>query len=322
MLSKKIIMLSAVSISAGSVIVSLASNSLFNFVDEDSKIDGSYSWSPRYIEGVTEVVGVNDMTSDDMLISAWYYNTTSGSYSSYSTNYYIGVNLLDDANFGDMGVRYNNVGEYNGVVVDMEWIFEGASSINTDNHPSFLGTNTGVNRYAHPVIIFRKDKIFMRVLSYSCFNPVIRCTFYEHGTNKTMDVDGHILFCDLDASERMYFSNDVSEVLLKEYTTAYEFDYMSKSYIGHETSSISDSWSSLNDTDKEGWVCVNFDNTSEFLFSFSSSEPNYSNLTTLTRTGGRDLYSYGDAFSEYTTPGIHKEGLKLLDKLVTSQLRM
>lgn len=285
--------LSGVCIAALMFTISHANTLQIKYVSDEYLIDGKYSWTPRYDADTSDIIPINAVPDDELWKYRWYNTSGDGGFT-YQNLGDVYVDLSDESKWGDLGWRVTNIGVYNGVSVDVEIIFEGADKVSDKYIYEYNGLS-----YVNTPLMIAKD-ISWRMSAYYADNPWFSISFYEHGTDIPYNITGQFTFGDIDGMERIGFSDDISTVLIKDYSPLEVFELNSTTHIGHRTSVGNDTVDS-----KEYWVCVLLDDVSRF-------ELTYTNGTAVSSAkswykGMNENSIYYDAFGVYTTPGLHKK---------------
>lgn len=150
-------------------------------VNNATLLSSEYSWSPKFISGVTQAVpfGNTDYSDDN------YSTNNSNPDNAYS------VRITSNNQKGNIGIRYNNVGTYNGNIIDLK--------ITVVDWSYVQPANSSAKNY--PTIFFHKNNIDIHISSTPAIDkPVYRYTFYKHGTEEQISVKGHFTFCDMDGN--------------------------------------------------------------------------------------------------------------------------
>ncbi len=157
-------------------------------IDSQTPIDGNYGFSFKWIDGVTTAVPLN-MPNDEGCLSIrkeeMKVNTV--------------CTTLSDSVKGRSGIRYNNVGSYNGTDVDLKVTVTDWTSLNPkEDNESFYALTSNIAFY-----ISRIDNIKLKF------------QFLKHGTDTPLNIKGYITLDDLDYNQ--YFEFDTSSAIVKQY---------------------------------------------------------------------------------------------------------
>ena len=182
-------------------------------------VSAEYAFSPRFIEGVTTCEKVN----------AAYYITPSTYYDVWRggrkdgkgymitpdiATYNRMWSLIDYSNLNkEIGIRYNNVGTYNGQIVDLIATVK-VSSINAESLTATVpleGETKG--RYNRPMIgFFTASRIAFNSSMRNVGDLTVKCTYYKHGTNTTMNLKSFFSLTDIDPGECFTTISGIDEV--------------------------------------------------------------------------------------------------------------
>ena len=163
------------------------------------KLDSQYSWGYRFIPGVTTVthggftnewqnLGWNGSLSDPSQRKPSPF-TSSGWVTSHNNGEVLYIPL--DTTPGQAWVRYNNVGVWNGQIVDLKFtIWESDRKMGQDM----------INAGSRPTLAVKTNDIAFALTKYNCRDMWMEATFLKHGTNEKMpnDFKYHLTFHDMD----------------------------------------------------------------------------------------------------------------------------
>lgn len=220
-------------------------------------MDGDYSFSPRFIDGITTVEVVNSDDYDEPLTLSMSWNWrgqlkdtyTNGlrdaqihwtaDYDNLGVLLYLG-DTPDNMSIGHKGVRYKNVGSYNGDIIDLEIIptdingytYGEIEEINNNN-----SLYTGVPLYTAPLFAYFTDRIGFYLVDTALHTDLLgnnmyysdyTFTFYYDGTDELADIKYKVGIDDIDWCQFIEVGNstDVNIVLscdtMLEQTTVYD----------------------------------------------------------------------------------------------------
>ena len=153
-------------------------------------IDSYYSFAPKFTPGVSwaEFYGCRSYDSSALFRNE---GATSGRLPTNSHLALLSSNAV--VRSGTIGVRYNNVGYYNGSAVDLKIMLVDGEirTATTTTHPE---SNM-------PSVAFMDNNIDIYQQSYQTRNFVWQFTFYIRGTNTPISVPFHANFKDIDNTE-------------------------------------------------------------------------------------------------------------------------
>lgn len=153
-------------------------------------IDSYYSFAPKFTPGVSWAEFYGCRSYDD---GALFRNegASSGRLPANSHLALLSSNAL--VRSGTIGVRYNNIGHYDGSAIDLKIMLVDGEirTATTTTHPD---TNM-------PSVAFMDNSIDIYQQSYQCRNFVWQFTFYRRGTNTPIAVPYHANFKDIDNTE-------------------------------------------------------------------------------------------------------------------------
>ena len=158
--------------------------------ESNAIIDSYYSFAPKFTPGVSwaEFYGCRSYDSSALFRNE---GATSGRLPTNSHLALLSSNAV--VRSGTIGVRYNNVGYYNGSAVDLKIMLVDGEirTATTTTHPE---SNM-------PSVAFMDNDIDIYQQSYQTRNFVWQFTFYIRGTNTPISVPFHANFKDIDNTE-------------------------------------------------------------------------------------------------------------------------
>lgn len=251
-------------------------------VTDSTMLDAAYGFTPRFIPGVTQAVpfGMTNYAEDHWAVNDPVLDMTNRQ----------SVRITSDAQKGNVGVRYNNVGTYQGEIVDLKLVLEGWDEVCTP------GTFQG--RPTYPTIFFHTNSIRAQPQSYMFKGLRFGFQFYKHGTNIPMTVKLHNTFQDMDATEYMIFNDGqgISNVYLNP-----------TSELGISGNKVYSGSNASDDNDKGHWTTVLADTS---YFSFTYGRTNDDKLDFSEPAHYRSFYWWiftGEAVAKFSTPPISEQ---------------
>lgn len=249
-------------------------------ISSNTSFDPEYGFSFKFIDGktTTETSGMTNNSVD-------YNMQTSGGSSDLKKDQYYSSRLTSNNQKGKIWCRYNNVGTYNGQIVDLKVTLSGWSYLQPANKKA-SSTIGGVN---YPTVFFAKDKIEARVTTYPAIDsPVFTFNFYKHGTNTPISVKCVETFKDIDNGE--YLAP----------TSGFDKIYKNSSS-NMQSLSKSDSWygcdygTNSSTTDKKYWLTVLLSGSS-FKFTYTRLQDkkgnDYRDITSTASSKTRSNYQF------------------------------
>lgn len=249
-------------------------------ISSNTSFDPEYGFSFKFIDGktTTETSGMTNNSVD-------YNMHTSGGSSDLKKDQYYSSRLTSNNQKGKIWCRYNNVGTYNGQIVDLKVTLSGWSYLQPANKKA-SSTIGGVN---YPTVFFAKDKIEARVTTYPAIDsPVFTFNFYKHGTNTPISVKCVETFKDIDNGE--YLAP----------TSGFDKIYKNSSS-NMQSLSKSDSWygcdygTNSSTTDKKYWLTVLLSGSS-FKFTYTRLQDkkgnDYRDITSTASSKTRSNYQF------------------------------
>ena len=153
-------------------------------------IDSYYSFAPKFTPGVSwaEFYGCRSYDDSELFRNA---GAASGRLPTNSHLALLSSNAL--VRSGTIGVRYNNIGHYNGSAVDLKIML-----VDGEIRTATTTTHPDINM---PSVAFMDNSIDIYQQSYQSRNFIWQFTFYRRGTNTPISVPFHANFKDIDNTE-------------------------------------------------------------------------------------------------------------------------
>lgn len=252
---------------------------------DNAIIDSYYGFAPKFTPGVSwsEIYGCTNYSDSDL-----YRNSSANSGRLPRNSHVALLNNNDVVRSGTIGVRYNNVGYYNGSAIDLKIMLVGGDvrTASADKYPS---SNV-------PGVAIMDNDIDIYQQSYHTRNLLWQFTFYIRGTNTAISVPYHANFKDIDGTEFVDFSyGGVANAYVMSKASGGVLDYTSTRV------SVGDIMSA--DDDKTHWTTL-LGTTSSFKLMYSrAKEQNYSAWDT--PSNSRSFYHWkwsSDSLVRFDTP--------------------
>lgn len=251
-------------------------------VTNGAMLDAAYGFTPRFIPGVTQAVpfGMTNYAEDHWAVNDDVLDMTNRQ----------SVRITSNSQKGNVGVRYNNVGSYQGEIVDLKLVLEGWDEVCTP------GTYKG--RPTYPTIFFHTNSIRAQPQSYMFKGLRWRFHFYKHGTDIPYKIKLHNTFQDMDATEYMIFNDGqgINNVYLHPSTA-----------LGISGNKVYSGSNASDDDDKGHWTTVLADTS---YFSFTYARTNDDKLDFSEPAHYRSFYWWiftGEAVTKFSTPPINEQ---------------
>ena len=260
-------------------IVSSNAATNFEYISSSTVIDSKYSFSPRFISGVSklETFGATSTFEED----CW---TNDGV--PYASSC-LPVRLTDNSQKGKVGAWYRNIGEYNGVAVDLKITIMDWKEL---RKPFEID-----GKMSYPSVTFNGGGIAIHSSKFMIKEPKYRFEFYQNGT--PVKVPGHMTFRDIDITQ--YVQSD-------DFDTGYLTSDTGLKINGNKVYS-------LNEGDKEAtdtryWITYTWDSSYfEFIFSNQQGEDmDFSKAITLRAMDS--MFTTGEPLAPFDTPAPVKSG--------------
>lgn len=253
-------------------------------------IDARYSFAPKFTSGVSwaEIYGCTNYSDSDL------YRNGSANSGRLPKNSHVALLYNNDVvRSGTIGVRYNNVGYYNGSAIDLKIMLVGGE-VRTASADKYPDSNV-------PGVAIMDNDIDIYQQSYHTRNLLWQFTFYVRGTNTAISVPYHANFKDIDGTEFVDFSyGGVSNAYVVSKSSGGVLDYTStRVSVGDITSA---------DDDKTHWTTL-LGTTSSFKLMYSrAKEQNYADWDKASNS--RTFYHWkwsSDSLVRFDTPDISKK---------------
>lgn len=263
-------------------ITAKAANS-FEKVTASTVIDNKYSFSPRFITGVTtmETFGATSTYEDD----CWATNENLTYNSTFKP-----VRLTSNSQKGKVGAIYHNVGEYKGKQVDLKITIMDWDEL---KDPYMI---TAKNKMAYPSISFNGKNISITSSNPSVKRPVYRFEFQQNG--KTISLAGHMTFTDVDVSQ--YVDSNTFD---KGYLTSNTELMVSGNKVYSNTNGAD-----MSPSDTRYWVTYTWEG-SYFEYAFNDQQTDDRDFSKKVSFRGMSTMNVtGDSLARFDTPAPIKSG--------------
>lgn len=271
----------------------------YSKVTNSTNIDSKYSFSPRFINGVSYLEGFGGYSYTEDLWKSIRKNSN-GKYEigDYSSNTYYPIRL-NNSNKGKIGVWYRNIGEYNGKMLDLKiTVLDWSEIRNPWTVDSVRGTLTG-----YPAIMFHKHDIEINPTSFAIKNTKYKFELYDKSGNLEK-VNMHWNVYDLDDAQYI------------------QTDDLYHSYLSQDT------WLSVSGNkiyapynqdstpyETKAMTTVLIDNKSSFIFGFSAQQYDNNDFTSTKRTKTwHTIQMSGETLAPFTTPVPTKSATSVVHK--------
>ena len=257
--------------------------SSFEKVTASTVIDNKYSFSPRFITGVTtmETFGATSTYEDD----CWATNENLTYNSTFKP-----VRLTSNSQKGKVGAIYHNVGEYKGKQVDLKITIMDWDEL---KDPYMI---TSKNKMAYPSISFNGKNISVTSSNPSVKRPVYRFEFQQNG--KTISLAGHMTFTDVDVSQ--YVDSNTFD---KGYLTSNTELMVSGNKVYSNTNGAD-----MSPSDTRYWVTYTWEG-SYFEYAFNDQQTDDRDFSKKVSFRGMSTMNVtGDSLARFDTPAPIKSG--------------
>lgn len=205
---------------------------------DNAIIDSYYGFAPKFTPGVSwsEIYGCTNYSESDL-----YRNGSANSGRLPRNSHVALLNNNDVVRSGTIGVRYNNVGYYNGSAIDLKIMLVGGE-VRTASADKYPDSNV-------PGVAIMDNDIDIYQQSYHTRNLIWQFTFYQRGTNNAVSVPFHANFKDIDANEFLDFSYGGV-------TAAYIRGASSGGHLTYTSTRVNAPSATSADDDKENWATL------------------------------------------------------------------
>lgn len=189
-----------------------ASAKKVGIISNNTIFNSDYSWSFKFISGVTTVqtYGMTNYDVDFLQLDK------NGVSSSLSKDSYCCVRLTSNSQKNNVWIRYNNVGTYNGQIIDLKITLSDWNYL----QPANTSANSLIGGVNYPTIYFGLKNLGVSPSSVPTIDsPVYTYTFYKHGTEQTISVKCHETFCDVDGREFLVPHSGIEEMYISQNST-------------------------------------------------------------------------------------------------------
>lgn len=271
----------------------------YSEVTSSTNIDSKYSFSPRFIDGVSYLEGFGGYSYESDLSRT----TTKNSNGTYNVEYYDKNKFypirLTRNNEGKIGVWYRNIGTYRGDMLDLKITINEYSDIR-DN---WTVKSTQGDLICYPTIMFSKNKIGINPTSFSIKNTKYKFELYNKN-GEFVNVNMHWNILDIDDAQYVQ-----SDDIYHSYIDNSNWLQVSgnKIYSAYGKDSNSD--------EKKAMATILLDNKSSFILGFSATQYDEDdfNKKKVTKTWHTVEIS-GDSLAPFTTPKPIKSASSVVHK--------
>lgn len=264
---------------------SISAATIHEVSGDNAIIDSYYGFAPKFTPGVSwsEIYGCTSYSDSDLYRNSY---ASSGRLPKRSHVALLKNNSI--VNSGTIGVRYYNVGYYNGSAIDLKIMLVGGEvrSASADKYP-----NSNV-----PGIAIMDNDIDIYQQSFNTRNLLWEFTFYIHGTNTEVSLPFHGNFKDIDANEFVDFSyGGIDHAYVRGASTGGNLTYTS--------SRVSAPAAASADNDKENWATLTGAASKMRLMYARTTEIGYSGWNT--PSNDRAFYHWkwsSDSLVKFDTP--------------------
>lgn len=271
----------------------------YSKVTNSTNIDSKYSFSPRFINGVSYLEGFGGYSYTEDLWKSIRKNSN-GKYEigDYSSNTYYPIRL-NNSNKGKIGVWYRNIGEYNGKMLDLKiTVLDWSEIRNPWTVDSVRGTLTG-----YPAIMFHKHDIEINPTSFAIKNTKYKFELYDKSGNLEK-VNMHWNVYDLDDAQYIQ-TDDLYHSYLSQDTWLSVSG--NKIYAPYGQDSTSE--------EKKAMTTVLIDNKSSFIFGFSAQQYDNNDFSSTKKTKTwHTIQMSGESLAPFTTPTPIKSATSVVHK--------
>lgn len=248
-------------------------------INNDTVFSSDYSFTPKFIKNVTttQSYGMTNYSQD-------FLRTDSDNLS--PDNFYT-ARLTSDSQKGKIWVRYNNVGTYNGQIIDLKITLSNWNYLQPEN----TSANSSIDGVNYPTVAFKKTSIDVSTTSFPAVDsPLWIFTFYKNGTEQIISLKSHLTFKDIDGSttgnnEKILFNSGFDSA----YTTQNSYLTISKNEGINKTSVAVEA------NDQNAWIsCLTSGNNLSFVYTRDSDIKgnSYRDITKIVNANIRTFYHF------------------------------
>lgn len=275
----------------------------FKKVTNSTNIDSKYSFSPRYISGVTKAEGFGGKlgsASTDNWKAMWNSSKQKYIYEK-QPDYWYYIRLTSNSQKGKVGMWYRNVGQYNGKVVDLKITIVDWQAL---RDPVTITTDQGKKK-SYPTIAFNTNHIKINPVGAYIKAPTYRFSYYDQNGNP-LTISGYTNFIDIDDEQYMESSHFVNGYLA------------SKTKLSTSGNRVSEMNGYMSEnSDEATWCTATFNNRSSYDFKFSSWRQDSEKYPVDKNRKNRGFYTLlvnGDSLAPFTTPVPTKSATAIVHK--------
>lgn len=255
----------------------------FEKATSSTVIDSKYSFSPRFIQGVTTFEPFGEYSYDEDL---YLFNYSTKTYSQLYREFHHPIRLVDDAEKGQVGAWYRNVGEYRGEMLDLKITIENWDGLRAGTLIENENIPEG-SRMNYPTVFFTKKAIQFSITS-GAKGLVYRIEFFNHNGEK-INTSGHLTYTDIDSLQAIVSLSDIHGYLTPDTNLEINGTWV------EDTQNIPST-----DYDTPHWLTITWDNQDKIDFMFTSrraesvdlSKPNYGRGTSVLAITGNSTVPF------------------------------
>lgn len=248
-------------------------------INSSTFFSSDYSFCPKFIKNVTttQSFGMTNysedfLRTDDIALSP--------------NNFYT-ARLTSDSQKGKIWVRYNNVGTYNGQIIDLKITLSNWNYLQPEN----TNANSSIGGVSYPTVAFKKTAIDVNITSFPAIDsPLWTFNYYKNGTEQKISLKSHLTFKDIDgstanANEKILFNSGFDSV----YVTPNSYLTINKNYGINNTTYATD-------TDNQNtWIsCLSSGSTLSFVYTRNSDIKgnSFRDITKIANANKRTFYHF------------------------------
>ena len=255
----------------------------FEKATSSTVIDSKYSFSPRFIQGVTTFEPFGEYSYDEDL---YLFNYSTKTYSQLYREFHHPIRLVDDAEKGQVGAWYRNVGEYRGEMLDLKITIENWDGLRAGTLIENENIPEG-SRMNYPTVFFTKKAIQFSITG-GAKGLVYRIEFFNHNEEK-INTSGHLTYTDIDSLQAIVSLSDIHGYLTPDTNLEINGTWV------EDTQNIPST-----DYDTPHWLTITWDNQDKIDFMFTSrwaesvdlSKPNYGRGTSVLAITGNSTVPF------------------------------
>ena len=248
-------------------------------INSNTVFSSDYSFSPKFIKNVTTIqsFGMTNysedfLRTDDIALSPDSFYT---------------ARLTSNSQKGKIWIRYNNVGTYNGQIIDLKITLSNWNYLQPEN----TNANSSIGGVSYPTVAFKKTAIDVNITSFPAIDsPLWTFNYYKNGTEQKISLKSHLTFKDMDGS-----TSGANEKML--FNSGFDCVYVTpNSYITiNNNQCINETTNTVETNEQNAWIsCLSSGNNLSFVYTRNADIKgnSFKDITKIVNANKRTFYHF------------------------------